>query len=128
MEGFGRTENDARSVNLLLATQEALVGVNRAGLIAYKDGVPAATAMTLVSHGAAFIGWVGTRAQHRKQGFGTAVTRAAIEAGFAFGAAIASLQSSAMAYSMYERLGFSEVGRYREYTALPDQLALNEHV
>ena len=126
-EGFGQTENDLRAVNLLLSQQAMLVGVNRAGFIAYKDGAPAATAMTLVSHGAAFIGWVGTKSAYRRQGLGTAVTRSAIEAGFDRGARIASLQSSAMAYSMYGRLGFTEVGRYREYTAQPNTFTLRDN-
>ncbi len=106
-----------KAVDLLLSRQQALIGVNKAAFVAYKEGSPASCAMTLVSHGAAFIGWVATDPNYRKHGLGTAVTLAAIEAGFAMGAQVASLQTSAMARSIYERIGFIEIGRYREYTA-----------
>ena len=117
--GFAKSDDDRRAANQCLRRRQSLSGPGRTAFVAYERGLAAATAMTMVSHGAAFIGWVSTMPGSRRRGLGTAVTVAAIRAGFDRGARIASLQSSEMGLSMYVRLGFVEVGRYREYVAPP---------
>jgi predicted GNAT family acetyltransferase len=53
-----------------------------------------------------------TPGEHRGRGYGAALTAAAAQGGFASGADLAWLQSSAMGLSVYRRLGFREVERY----------------
>jgi ribosomal protein S18 acetylase RimI-like enzyme len=55
---------------------------------------------------------VGTPEEHRGRGYGAAVTAAAARGGFANGAELAWLQSSAMGLSVYRRLGFRDVATY----------------
>ena len=89
------------------------------GGIAYLGGEPVAAAMTMVSHGVAFVGWVGTLEAARGRGLGELVTRAATDAGFELGAHVASLQASEMGDALYRRLGYVEISRYREYARPP---------
>jgi ribosomal protein S18 acetylase RimI-like enzyme len=83
--------------------------------LAHVDGRPAGISMTIVSHGVAGIYWVGCSAEARGRGLGTTMTAAALEAGFAMGAASASLQASSMGESLYRRMGFETIFDYRLY-------------
>src|SRR6266498_1424933 len=55
---------------------------------------------------------VATPAEHRGRGYGAALTTQAAREGFAAGADLAWLQSSAMGFSVYRRLGFREAETY----------------
>jgi GNAT superfamily N-acetyltransferase len=55
---------------------------------------------------------VATPADHRGRGYGAAMTAVAAQEGFAAGADLAWLQSSAMGLSVYRRLGFREADEY----------------
>jgi ribosomal protein S18 acetylase RimI-like enzyme len=55
---------------------------------------------------------VATPPEHRGRGYGAAITRHAVREGFAAGADLAYLQSSAIGESVYRRLGFREVMEY----------------
>jgi GNAT superfamily N-acetyltransferase len=55
---------------------------------------------------------VATPAEHRGRGYGAALTAQAAREGFAAGADLAWLQSSAMGLSVYRRLGFREAETY----------------
>jgi ribosomal protein S18 acetylase RimI-like enzyme len=58
---------------------------------------------------------VGTARDHRRLGYGRAVTWAAIEAGVeAWGGTFAVLQSSEMGVPVYASMGFTVIGRYLE--------------
>jgi GNAT superfamily N-acetyltransferase len=96
-----------------------LIADDAAAFIAYKDGRPLATAMTIVSHGVAGIYWVATMEEARKTGLGWVVTSAAVNAGFDRGAEIASLQASPMGESLYSAMGFETLFRYRALMASP---------
>ncbi len=78
-----------------------------------RDGRPVAAAWTMVSHGVAGIGLVGTLEHARGRGLGTAVTWAAMRAGYDMGATRAALQASGMGHPVYLRMGFRDVGKYR---------------
>ncbi len=88
-----------------------------AAFLALLDGVPAAIAMTLVSHGIAGIYWVGSTQRARGHGLGTAVTAAAVAAGLEMGPEIASLQASPMGESLYRRMGFETLYECRLLSA-----------
>jgi len=55
---------------------------------------------------------VATPPEHRGHGYGAAITAQAIHDGFAAGAELSWLQSSAMGESVYRRLGFRAVESY----------------
>jgi ribosomal protein S18 acetylase RimI-like enzyme len=86
-----------------------------ATFIAYADGSPAAMGMAYINYSVAEVIHIGTRPEYRRQGLGELVTRAVTNEGFNRGARLASLQSTPMGKSMYRRIGYREVGRYRWY-------------
>jgi ribosomal protein S18 acetylase RimI-like enzyme len=88
-------------------------GGEGAAFLADLDRAPAAIAMTLVSHGAAGIYWVGTLERARGRGIGRAVSAAATEAGFDLGAEFASLQASHMGEPVYRAMGYEAIYDYR---------------
>ncbi|HZN14583.1 MAG TPA: GNAT family N-acetyltransferase [Acidimicrobiales bacterium] len=84
---------------------------------AYVDGEVASTAAAVVHDGVTGIYNVATPAAFRRRGLGEATTRAAIAEGCRRGCAIATLQSSEMGYSIYERMGFRTVATWRSFTS-----------
>jgi len=83
------------------------------------DGRSVAASMLFRSGDAAGIYWVATLPEHRRAGFGTAMTRHAAAEAFDAGAAACVLHATRMGESIYRRLGFETVFTYRAY-ALPD--------
>lgn len=106
-----------RMVDSVFAKPCSLLVPHIAGFVAYLAGVPVAAAMTMVSYGVAFVGWVSTRKAFRGRGLGEATTRTATNAGFDLGARLASLQATPLGEPLYRRMGYVEISRYREYTA-----------
>jgi len=92
---------------------------NVATFLAYFDGRPAATAMTIVTHGVAGIYWVGSTKAARGLGLGWATTAAAVNAGLEIGAETASLQASHMGEGLYRRIGFETIFEYRLFMCPP---------
>lgn len=80
--------------------------------LAFLDDVAVATASGFVQGEAVGIFSVATPPEHRRRGYGAAVTRRAVEDGFALGAELAWLQASSSGKSVYDRLGFREVESY----------------
>jgi hypothetical protein len=102
----------------LFARSEVLIGPHIVAFVARVDGVPAAAAMTIVTHGVAGIYWVGTVPAMRGRGLAELCTRAATNAGFDLGGRIASLQASPMGEPVYRRMGYVEVTRYPQLVHL----------
>jgi ribosomal protein S18 acetylase RimI-like enzyme len=85
------------------------------GFVAYVGrvgGEPVSTSIGYTVGDTVGIFNVATPEEHRGRGYGAAVTAAAARGGFANGAELAWLQSSAMGLSVYRRLGFREVATY----------------
>jgi ribosomal protein S18 acetylase RimI-like enzyme len=80
--------------------------------LAYVDGVPVSTATGLLRGRAVGIFTVATPPEHRRRGYGAAVTTRAVEHGFAASASWAFLQSSELGFPVYEALGFGTVSTY----------------
>ena len=118
-DGFGEYEDMRPVVNLLLRRIQALLGPTKAGFVVYEEGIATACALAMVIDGVAFIGWICTKPEHRRQGLATAVTAAAIHAGFEQGATMAAVLSPPSALPMLAPMGFEEIGRYREYVISP---------
>jgi ribosomal protein S18 acetylase RimI-like enzyme len=81
--------------------------------LAVVDGRPAATALGVLCGETLAVYNVATIPDFRGRGLGRLVTLAAMRDGAVRGARTAVLESSEDGYSVYERLGFREVGRYR---------------
>ena len=84
--------------------------------IGYLDGTPVSTSMSFRTGAVVGVYNVGTAAVARRRGIGWAMTAAAIVAGANAGATVATLQSSAMAASMYEAHGFRRLFQYRLFS------------
>ncbi|HEV8547159.1 MAG TPA: GNAT family N-acetyltransferase [Candidatus Limnocylindrales bacterium] len=104
---------------MLLAFEERYrdhcVGPSASGrfFTARLDGRPVATGLGLPSDGLVGIFNVATLPDARRRGAGGAVTAAAMAYGRACGARDAVLESSEIGRSVYERLGFRQVGEVR---------------
>ena len=116
---MGSDPDVQRFVNLALRRIQALLGPTKAAFLAYDEGTAAGCALGSLIDGVAFIGWIGANPEYRRRGLATAVTRAAILAGFDQGATMAAALSPASAVPFLTPMGFEEVGRYREYVFPP---------
>lgn len=83
--------------------------------VATLDGSPAATAMVVVAGSVGMVCWVATLERARGRGLAGLCTARATTAAFDRGAELASLQASPMGESLYRRLGYEELFRYRLY-------------
>jgi ribosomal protein S18 acetylase RimI-like enzyme len=110
--GFGIAPELAASIYSLEVA--ALDGLRY--YLARVDGRDVATAAGFTIGDATTIFSVATSPEHRGKGYGSAVTAHAVRDGFAAGAEVAVLQSSAMGESVYRRLGFRELELYVLYT------------
>jgi ribosomal protein S18 acetylase RimI-like enzyme len=92
------------------------LGVLRAphigSVLVRSDGVPAAGAMVIVTHGVAGVYWVGTVPAARGRGLAELATRRATNLGFDRGARLGALQASVMGEPVYRRMGWVEITRY----------------
>jgi len=84
--------------------------------LAYVDDVPVSTATGLVFGESVGIFDVATPPEHRRKGYGAAVSAKVLTEGFAPGASYAYLQSSEMGFPVYKALGFRTVSTYVVHT------------
>jgi len=84
-------------------------------VVARVGGRPAAAALAFLSHGVGGVHYVGVRDFARGQGLGELVTRLVTNRAFERGAAFVGLQASSMGESIYRRMGYREIYRYRSY-------------
>lgn len=83
----------------------------------YLEGRPVGTSIAIRTDGVSGVYNVGTLAEARRRGVGTAVTRAAIDAGRAWGCDRIVLQASEMGEPIYSAMGFRTVVRYVTFSA-----------
>ena len=76
------------------------------------EGEIVATALGITVDGVTGVFNVATSPEHRGRGHGATLTARAVEDGFAGGAELAFLQSSALGHGVYRRLGFRDVEEY----------------
>jgi GNAT superfamily N-acetyltransferase len=84
--------------------------------IAADGGVDVCTAQGVVSDRVCGVFNVATPVEHRRKGYGAAATAATVQHASAMGADLAFLQSTAMGYGVYERLGFVTVETWTQWT------------
>lgn len=108
-----------RFVNLALRRIQALAGPTNAAFLVYHRRTAVACALSMLVDGVAFIGWISTKPEYRRQGLATTVTAAAIRAGFDQGAVLAAALSPVASVPFFTTMGFEQVGQYREYVFPP---------
>ena len=82
-------------------------------------GTPVSCALVAVTGSTAGVYNVATPAEHRRRGYGTAVTWAAIQEGARSGCDHACLQASELGAPIYRAMGFVDVGRYVQLEGPP---------
>ena len=88
-------------------------------LIGSVDGIAVSCSMVVVSGRTAGVYNVGTPAEHRRRGYGAALTWAAVEHGARRGCSHSTLQASELGAPVYRSMGFVEVGRYVQLEGPP---------
>ncbi len=87
--------------------------------VAYRDGLPVATAATVSSHGVIGLYNVATAPEFRRRGYGEAVTRYAIEAAVReTGETRVVLESTSQGLHLYQPMGFQFVTRVLVYNSV----------
>lgn len=108
---FGMSKDKVRQTNppSLLDDDEMSVFVGRV------DGQPVACGRLVRSGDVAGVYAIGVVEEFRRRGIGEAMTWEVLRAGREAGCQVGVLQSSEMAYSLYERMGFETVVNYRHF-------------
>lgn len=84
-------------------------------LVAREQGVPAAALLCQELDGDCYFWFVATHPEHRGRGLASELMRQALRDARASGCRTATLESTSMAESLYRRLGFLALGRYRTW-------------
>ena len=113
--GFGMPEAIARGLGEIISGVPPSAEVRVCGYLGRLEGLPVATSLLVAAGGVAGIYNVTTLAACRGRGIGAAVTLAPLLEARSWGYRIGSLQASQMGYGVYERLGFREYYRIRQF-------------
>lgn len=111
MEAYEAIKLPAEETRVFFGKPAALLSKRVVGFVAYRDAVPVATALTILSGESAGVYWVGTATHARRAGLGELCTRLATNAGFANGASVVTLQASPFGEPIYARLGYQTYDR-----------------
>ncbi len=99
----------------IFASPGRLLGPHKDWVVAYDSDGPVSCAMTLFSHGAAGLYWVGTLKNSRGKGLGRACVHEAASEAFRRGVSLVVLQASKFGEPIYKNMGFEQVTRYPWY-------------
>ncbi len=112
LKGFDIPET-ATSAPFQIHAESSIEDQNLRCYIGRVDGEPASVSMAYVSNGIVGVYGVATLPEYRRRGYAQALTRAAVQSGLGLPAL---LQPSPMAESMYQRMGFYEIGRLQMWS------------
>lgn len=87
-------------------------------LVGLVGGQPVATAMSILLGEVSYVSFVSTVREHRKRGYGEALTWRASLAGREAGARAAFLRATKMGAPVYRKMGYREVGTYHYLQAV----------
>jgi ribosomal protein S18 acetylase RimI-like enzyme len=107
----------------IFADAERVLSPELSCYLAYVDDQPAATAISLLSHGIAGLYWIATQPELQRRGLGAAITRRASNEAFDRGAAAVILQASTHGEPVYRRLGYQMITGYKWYFITAEQAA-----
>ena len=102
-----------------LVTGETIADPDTIAVIGSVGGAPVSVALASISGTTIGIYNVATPAEHRRRGYGEAITWAAIDAGAERGGDHAALQASELGAPVYRSMGFVDVGRYVQLEGPP---------
>ena len=108
---------------LQLMTPEVLATPGVRCYVGEADGKPVTTGVGVKLGSNVAIFNIATPPEHRRRGYGAAVTARAVADGLAAGAQWSSLQSSTDGYKVYERLGFRMLEGWTCWVAQPAPIA-----
>ena len=111
-EGTGSVRPGAGDLRMRHIAGKLGDGHSGVRLVGMVDGVPVATSRLSTSGGVAGLYGIVTIPHARGQGYGRAMTLAALDAGRRLGLRIAALQATDLGYPVYRRIGFEEQFRY----------------
>ena len=114
-EAYEALKLPADETRVFFGRPAALLSPRVIGFVAYRDGMPVSTALTILSGEGAGVYWVGTTIDARRSGLGEVCTRLATNAGFAGGARVVTLQASPFGEPIYQRLGYQTYDRLLRY-------------
>jgi ribosomal protein S18 acetylase RimI-like enzyme len=99
----------------------AMVGIEGfTGLLGRVGGTPVATSGVFVEGDTAGVYNVATSPDHRRRGYGEALTAAAARVGSDAGATISILQASEAGEPVYRRMGYATPDHYRQFQPAAD--------
>jgi ribosomal protein S18 acetylase RimI-like enzyme len=79
--------------------------------VGYVDGKIVTIATAIVHHGKVFLSTVGTKPDYRNRGYGTAISKYALQSAIeASGSTVSLLHAYKMGKSVYEKIGFKKIG------------------
>jgi ribosomal protein S18 acetylase RimI-like enzyme len=110
-EAYEAIKLPAHETRVFFGRRSELLSPRVVGFVAYRDGVPVSTALTILSGEGAGVYWVGTASRAQRSGLGELCTRLATNAGFASGASVVTLQASPFGAPLYQRLGYKTYDR-----------------
>ena len=114
--GFADDDPGRAAVDSAFRDPGSLLHPAVAGFVAYVDGVPAAAALSFTALDVDACRLGRDCPAFRRRGLGTAVTRAAVLAGFDAGASLAALESSPAGVPLYRSMGFRTITNYRVWS------------
>ncbi len=109
--GYGMPVEIARA----LIGPQLLLDPETESFIGYVGDVPVATSTLIFGGQVAGVHNVATHPEHRKRGYGEALTWRAVQRGAELGCDMAALQASDMGRPIYERMGFTLVSPYKTF-------------
>lgn len=110
-EAYQALKLPAQETRLFFGRPAQLLSPRIIGFVAYCDGAPVATALTILSGEGAGVYWVGTATAARRAGLGALCTTLATHAGFAAGARVVTLQASPYGEPVYRKMGYTTYDR-----------------
>ena len=113
--GFGLPLKITRDFAEIISGAAPGAGVTIAGYLGRQDGRAVSTSLLVAAGGVAGIYNVATLAEYRGRGIGAALTVAPLIEARDMGYRVGALQSSDMGYGVYQRLGFREYCRLRQF-------------
>lgn len=114
-KGFGVPDPVGAEVAELEATFNDLHYKAAHHYIGYLDDMPVASSSMILDSGVAGIYAVATAPEARRKGIGAAMTQMPLIEAKEMGYQVGILQASAIGYSVYKRIGFQEIFKFRTY-------------
>jgi predicted acetyltransferase len=109
-----------REIIDVIVTESMLADPSMVLVVGRVDGVPVSSAIAVVTATTAGIYNVATPPEHRRRGYGAALTWAAVDQGARLGCDHSVLQASELGAPVYRQMGYRDLGTYVQLEGRPD--------